>query len=69
MSEASKLSISKEDLLKNRKSVHQSKGKPGGKVEQKEEEGLLFAKDPKVMITNDYLIIFYLETNDNVKKP
>ena len=26
------------------------------------------AKDPKVMITQDYLIFFYLETNE-IKKP
>jgi hypothetical protein len=32
-----------------------------------EEESLLNAKDPKVMITQDYLVIFYLETNDNKK--
>lgn len=67
MTEARNVSISKEDLLKNRKSVHQSK--TGNKIEQKEEEGLLSAKDPKVMLTNDYLLIFYLETNDNKKKP
>ena len=31
------------------------------------EESLQTTKDPKVMITNDYLIIFFLETNDNKK--